>query len=295
MQFSASLLLVLTASCAALFGQSSTPASQPPTFQVGGTVKDATGEPIYRVKVSFQNDQFSKSVLTNDTGRYEVDLPIGEYTMTAQGAGLRPYRRPLFRVTEPVRLVFDVMLRNFEGCDILVFNSSGRVTPEEWAAAQKESCLREDVLPAFSHGAPFQLSIRYESRALSGSTYSYEGKTSGQTDIPVFAAYNRFSVQADKIVFDSKHGTIEAIGRVVDVNEQDTIRRSDFMSYKIRASQVFPSTHGQTFHVKGKITVPDGGVIPGAKVAFQSKLLDKIVTADNAGALEADLTWETTP
>ncbi len=288
MQFRTSILLVLTALCAALFGQSSIAASQLPTFQIKGTVKGTTGEAIYRVKVSFQSDQFSKSVLTDDTGVYEVDLPLGEYSMTAQGAGLRPYRRPLFRVTEPVSLVFDVTLRNFEGCDILVFNNSGQVTPDEWAAAQKESCLREDLLPVLSHG--FQLSIRYESRALRGSTYSYDGKTSGQTDMPVFVAYNRFSVQADKIVFDSKHTTIKAIGHVIDVNEPDTIRRSDFMSYKIQASQVFPSTHGQTFHVKGKITDPDAGGIPGAKVAFQSKLLDKIVTADNEGAFEADLT-----
>ena len=37
------------------------------------------------VKVTFQNEQLSKTVTTNNVGVYEADLPLGDYTMTTKG------------------------------------------------------------------------------------------------------------------------------------------------------------------------------------------------------------------
>lgn len=154
--------------------------------------------------------------------------------MTAQSLGFRPYRRPFFRVTSATTLDFDVTLRDFASCDELVFNNSRKVTPEDWVAAQNEACLREDMLAIGSMRAPFQLSVRYGSRALSGKLYWYEGEKNGSVEIPVFVAYNQLRLQADKVVFDSGKKTIAASGSVVFVDEPDTVRRADLITLRSR-------------------------------------------------------------
>jgi hypothetical protein len=180
-----SVSLVALLFCGALFGQSATPSAAPQTFHIRGTIKDPAGSAIFRVRVAFQNEQLSKVVLTNDAGVYEADLPLGDYTMTAQGVNFRPYRRPLFRVTSPISLDFDVTLRPYGSCDILVFNSSGKVTPQEWAAAQQDSCLQEDFLAVPFGDVPFQLSICYRGRTTAGKAYYYVGENTNQRATPV--------------------------------------------------------------------------------------------------------------
>ncbi len=57
-----------------------------------GTIKDPLEGVIRGVNVTFQHEQMSKTVSTNDVGVYEADLPLGDYTMTAQGPrGFRIY------------------------------------------------------------------------------------------------------------------------------------------------------------------------------------------------------------
>jgi hypothetical protein len=45
----------------------------------------------------------------------------------------------------------------------------------------------------------------------------------------------------------------------------------------------------QTFHLKGTISAPNGAVIPGVKITFQSKRLNKTVFTNDVGLYEADL------
>ena len=127
--------------CASAFGQSATLANQ--TFHVRGTIMDQSGAVIPKAKVAFQNTQFDKTVTTNERGVYEVDLPFGEYTMTAQVVGFKPYRRPLFRVTQTETIAFDFTLPVQPTCDLTVVRTDGgTVTHEDWEAAKKQFCLR---------------------------------------------------------------------------------------------------------------------------------------------------------
>jgi hypothetical protein len=274
--------------CPALSGQTAIPASQPP-FHVKGTVRDAAGEPVYGVRVAFQSAQTTKSVLTNDAGVYQVDLPLGDYTMSAAGMGFTPYRRPAFRVTAPTNLNFDIVMHAYGNCEIPVFNFSGIVTAEEWAAAQKPSCLPEDFIPVPSRDEPFNISFRYISHARSGSTYTYIGEKTSQRHVPVFVAYNLFSLRANKVIYDSKSRTLRASGKVVAVNDPDTIQRADAMTFTLADGQAIPATQPQTFHVKGTITDANGAVFPDPNVAFHSAGFDKTVAANNVGVYETDL------
>ena len=76
-------------------------------------------------KVTFHSDQVSQTVVADDNGFYQADIPVGLYTMTAQAQGylyrgFGPFRRPLFRLSPGRNIVLDVHLhvaRN--NCDII--------------------------------------------------------------------------------------------------------------------------------------------------------------------------------
>src|ERR1700690_4140821 len=83
--------------------------NQPQTFHVKGTITDPLEAVIQGVKVTFQNEQLSRTVTTDNAGFYEADLPLGHYMMSAQSRGFRLYRRPLFRVASSVSVRFDIV------------------------------------------------------------------------------------------------------------------------------------------------------------------------------------------
>src|SRR5437016_3003584 len=199
MRHGVAAVLVALLLCTSLFGQSPTPASQVQTFHVKGTLTDPLGAVIRGVKVTFQSEHTSKTVATNDVGRYEEDLPFGVYTMTAQSPGFRFYRRPPFRVTSSASISFDIILPVGKTINRIVVSSSGApVTPEEWDAALKNPLPyygEESFSASSDDGVPFQLYIRYMSRAATDGTYSYAGEKLPYED-PVFVAYNLFSLQA---------------------------------------------------------------------------------------------------
>ncbi len=281
MRPAASVSLAVLLLSTALVGQSATPEGQPPTFHIKGTVRDASGAAVYGVRVAFQNEQASKSVLTTDAGEYEADLPLGSYTMTAAGVGFQPYLRPAFRVTSSSSLNFDIVMHAYGNCEIPVFNFSGIVTAEEWAAAQKPSCLLADFFPVPSRDAPFNVSFRYRSRTVAGNTTSYAG--------PVFVAYNLLSLRADRVTYDSKSKSLQASGHVVAVNEPGTVQRADSIMFTLADGQATPATQPQIFHVKGTISDVTGAVFAEARVAFHSVDFDKTVIANQAGRYETDL------
>jgi hypothetical protein len=219
MKFAIPVPLAVLLFCGTLFGQSATP-PRPQTFHVRGTIKDPLAGVIPGVKVTFQSELLTTTATTNNAGVYEADLPLGDYTMTAQGPrGFTLYRRPLFHVTSQAPVALNATL--FVG--------------------HTDTYGGEQLIPIPSQsGLPFKLSIRYRSRTTVGSTYSYIGEKTPQYEAPVFVVYNLFSLQADKVSYDVEKRTIEASGSVVAVNELGTSQRADFMVFKIENGQVVP-------------------------------------------------------
>src|ERR1700722_8795816 len=194
--------------------------TRPQTFHVCGTIKDPLAGVIPGVKVTFQSELLTTTATTNNVGVYEADLPLGDYTMTAQGPrGFSLYRRPLFRVASQSTVVLNATL----------------------LVAATEACGCEELIPIPSgDGLPFKLSVRYGSRTTVGSTYSYIGEKTREYEAPVFVLYNLFSLQADKVTYDVEKRTIEASGNVVAVNELGTSQRADSLVFKIENGQVVP-------------------------------------------------------
>src|ERR1700690_1312438 len=96
--------------CAIAPSQDAKPPSGPQRFHVQGTVTDPLGAVISEVEITFSGGQATRTVTTNPSGKFEVDLPVGSYTMKAELLGFRIYRRPLFLVKLPVGLTIDISL-----------------------------------------------------------------------------------------------------------------------------------------------------------------------------------------
>jgi hypothetical protein len=220
MKFAIPVPLAVLLFCGPLFGQPASLPTRPQTFHVRGTIKDPLAGVIPGVKVTFQSELLTMTVTTNNVGVYEADLPLGDYTMTARGPrGFRFYRRPLFHVTSQATVALNATL----------------------LVGRTDTCGGEELIPIPSgDGLPFKLSVRYGSRTTVGSTYSYIGEKTPQYEAPVFAVYNLFSLQADKVTYDVEKRTMEASGNVVAVNELGTSQRADSMVFKIENGQVAP-------------------------------------------------------
>jgi len=231
---SALLLLMLLFETA--FGQAGIP-----SFHVRGVITDQSGAVIPRATVTFQNKQLDKSVTTNERGVYETELPFGNYTMTAEVSGFRPYRRPLFRVASSETITFDLTLPVQSTCDLtVVSNDGGTPTPGDLKAAEKEFCLREDSFPTPSRdGVPYQVLIRYGNHNASGDTYSYTGEKAPNHD-PVFVAYNLFSLQAETVVYDAKDRTLRATGNVVVADQSGVTQRAEYTAVKVENGSAVP-------------------------------------------------------
>jgi hypothetical protein len=241
MQIAISVPLGVLLFCGGLFSQSTAPANQPQTFHVQGTIKDPLEGVIPGVKVTFQNEQLTTIVTANNVGVYEADLPLGNYTMTAQGPrGFRIYHRPLFRVTSQATVVLNATLLVGDPCaEMVIINVSGELVTDEQRRALTENCPGEELIsiPA-GDGLPFQLSVLYGSRTTVGNTCSYIGEKTPQYQAPVFVAYNLFSLQADKVIYDGQKRTIEANGHVVATDKSGATSRADSMAFKVKNGQV---------------------------------------------------------
>jgi hypothetical protein len=134
MKFAIPVQLAVLLLCGTLLGQPTSLATQPGTFHVRGTIKDPLAGVIPGVKVTFHSELLTTRVTTNNAGVYEADLPLGDYTMTAQGPrGFSLYRRPLFRVTSQSTVVLNATLlvaaTDTCGCEQLIPIPSGDGLP----------------------------------------------------------------------------------------------------------------------------------------------------------------------
>ncbi len=113
MRFRSALLLM--AMLAFLCGITGTAKGQTATGQITGTIKDATGAVLSKVKVTAtnQNTNQSRETVTNENGTYVFPLlPIGIYTVTVEQQGFRTFRRSNIRlnVDQIVRVDADMTI-----------------------------------------------------------------------------------------------------------------------------------------------------------------------------------------
>ena len=66
--------------------------AQQPTARLKGTVLDTAGMPIPKIQITVQNSTASFKALSDDDGKFQIDLPPGKYE-------LQSYKLPGFAAT----------------------------------------------------------------------------------------------------------------------------------------------------------------------------------------------------
>ncbi len=218
--------------CAILSAQSAKPATQVRTFHVRGTIKDSSGPAVRdaRVHVTFENEKLSVTVPTNEVGDYEVDLPLGVYTMSAvgsRGSLFRPYRRPEFRVISPIDITLNATLSRMPviGDGYCCRNSVVNASDVTYYDGDFFSIPSQE-------GVPFRLYVSYVKRVRSDNYYyDYTGDNEPPYEDSVFVAYNLFSLQANTVHYDMERRRLEASGNVV-VEDESGQHRGYSMTFR---------------------------------------------------------------
>ena len=218
--------------CGIASGQSGKQGAPVQMFHVKGMIDSMTSGAIPHVEVSFVSDNTSRTVVVDDEGSYQIDLPVGTYTMTAAFPPFGPnhihaltrYVR-FFQVSSPTTITLDGSLYGTYSCDGVWIGKDEK----EQLELYKDSCGGEDSFPFPSkEGVPFRLDVQYVRRERTGALVSYGSNTVVRR--PVLAAYNLFGLQADSVDYDGKDRTIRAYGNVTieDQSGQIHVRSAAF-------------------------------------------------------------------
>ena len=226
-------LLDLLLTCVVFYTQTATSVNPSPTFHVQGTVRGAFGadDYVHWADVKFEGEGIKRIVSTDERGFYEAELPLGAYTMTIEplGHSLEDYERPLFRVSSPMSLTFNVTL------DLTIICEPG-IPASGSVPADYSPCQASHVFAAPSaDGTPFQIYIRCLAQWKTDRGYRY-----GAAHNPVFVAYNLFTIRADHVAYDEQNRTLAATGNVVVQNVDGSSQRADSMTFKIENGEATP-------------------------------------------------------
>jgi hypothetical protein len=230
------VLLVLLA-CGTFFGQSQETNLQ--TFHICGTIRNYFDVSVPGAKVTFKGAKFSKTVYADKGGFYETDLPVGLYDMTVQPPehNLGASRRPLFLVMASTSITLNATLSPAESCDP-VMPSPGHTRPPDDGVRM---CAGLDSFPVPSEGVPFQLVIQYQTRRIVDNVYAYNvSNRLPDSKMPVFVAYNLFSLQADNVEYDPQSRTLKATGNVIEEGAYGATHNAGSMSFKIGSGEGIP-------------------------------------------------------
>jgi hypothetical protein len=199
------------------------------TFHITGAINGFKNE--HSFAVVFEGAS-SRTVLTNEAGVYEANLPLGLWTMTVVAHGpdgkvftnMVRYRRPPFRVTAPTSMVFDISLPQGSLCDIHVGGRDGGPPTQEEIDNAKALCAGEEFFSVPSDGVPFEVHV-WGGRDFGACQWVGNNSTVCEH---TFATYNALSVQADRVVFTPfpGGGILEANGSVVANDSRREWRRN---------------------------------------------------------------------
>jgi hypothetical protein len=220
-----------------LFGQSAPPATQPTTFHIGGTIIGFGTDALFAVVFDGAS---SKTVMANEAGVYETNLPLGVWTMTvvAHGpdgrifANMVYYRRPPFRVTAATSLVFDISLPRGMFCDVMVGGRGGGPPTQEEKDHVKAWCAGEEFFSVPSNSVPFEVHVWGGSKFAACSLVGDHGGRCKRA----FATYNTLSVEADDITYDPGESILEAQGNVV-IQDESGDHKAPSMTFYVHDGQ----------------------------------------------------------
>lgn len=106
-RFAGLLVILIQCHCLSVLARSNSSVAQPSSLS--GTVFDCAGSVIVHAKITFFNEAKEKvEILTNDKGRYHVDLPARFYRVEVFSGGFNTYRISCYQLPASSNLTLDV-------------------------------------------------------------------------------------------------------------------------------------------------------------------------------------------
>lgn len=189
-------------------------AASTPTGRVKGTAYDPNGAVIPRLKIKFGNvseldgspsDGAEREVFTNEEGSYEVELPVGVYSLETESQGFVPFERADFLVRRNSVTMINVAPRPSSAPAGVLY-----VGPPDQAPRfpKDEKPETDEFSVRHPSGVPLEVRIDYASKKQRGGFTTYDG---------VVMSCNALIVYADRMVVETKRkrGRMEAEGNVI--------------------------------------------------------------------------------
>jgi hypothetical protein len=165
-------------------------------------------------KLTFESDSVRKTVVTNESGEYQVDLPVGKYSLTANEKGFYPIERAAFVVKANSTSMINVM------AVVMTFTIStfgdGHGGLFDVTETPKNPLQTENLRSIADRNAAM---VRYSTRTIGADSTVYEGAIlqSGDERLKVapVLSVDVFTIYGDKIVVGKGSTKVRAIGNVV--------------------------------------------------------------------------------
>ncbi len=207
-----------------------------PTGIIRGKVMDAS-RAVQNTKVVVESATVKREVVTDTSGDYEIELPTGVYTITANLSEYYPYRRAPFRVTPGTGTIINLNLILI-GIDRV--HGGGKDLHYEELSLPNAAEPRLHVLVAYYDRKENERYIEYDGIRL---------------------YYDALAVHATKVKLDKRHFTFKATGNahVDDGQQSDVYVREADISF-LGSSPTIQLTFGAIDQVSGKGSIDNNNI-----------------------------------
>jgi hypothetical protein len=191
-----------------------------------GVVTDARGAVVRDAKVSVSGGDMEHTVLTAADGSYEATLTSSAtYTVVVRKDGFCPIRRPaLGAQSSPLRLNFVLIV-----CPTVnvAISDIRDVSNEDLKATRP---FEEETLPVGKVPSDFDMLVRFGARESIAHNIRYSAitKATEVPFVPVFVAYNTFTIYAREVTIDKRKGLMTANGDV-QLDDGTTVSRGTYL------------------------------------------------------------------
>jgi hypothetical protein len=182
-------------------------------------VRDINGFEIRRLancEIVFQSSAAKKQVVTDQGGRYSLDLPAGVYESKAScpaAAGMPGEFHPATRTGLEIKPSADTLVNLLVSIKYLNKNSApnGDHEPE-----YKRALLKQETLGVrTADGRTRKILVKYALRSSSRSEVEYQGKRDSRQDTPVSIAADSLAIYADRVSIEKPKLHVHASGHLV--------------------------------------------------------------------------------
>jgi hypothetical protein len=160
------------------------------TGKLRGRTLDITGAVIPNAPIAIEGDSIKHEIKSNHLGRYEIELPPGQYRISARISGFQEFLRAPFAV------------RSGETSTINIIAEFGKIIWEDEGAKASYDSLQ------LSNGQemPMEVVIKYVRKRENEESTIYEHAT---------FSYEKWLVHAAEIILDRSSNYITAKGKVL--------------------------------------------------------------------------------